>query len=121
MNKRILVGVDMELSPPTQQALQVVSEFLEPTSLSLQVVLLTVIPILDTSYTRGTRVFPLEMCLLPDQTLSGDESHRPFAAERGYTAELYSSLLSLQRVETERVCCYQEVPGPLPTAFTKPR
>jgi nucleotide-binding universal stress UspA family protein len=59
MNKRILVGVDMELSPPTQQALQVVSEFLEPTSLSLQVVLLTVIPILDTSSTRGRYRAPL--------------------------------------------------------------
>jgi nucleotide-binding universal stress UspA family protein len=53
MNMRILVGVDMELSPPTQQALHVVSEFLEPTSPSLHVVLLTVIPTLDTPSTRG--------------------------------------------------------------------
>jgi nucleotide-binding universal stress UspA family protein len=53
MNMRILVGVDMELSPPTQQALHVVSEFLEPTSSSLHVVLLTVIPTLDTPPTRG--------------------------------------------------------------------
>ncbi len=28
MNKRILVGVDMELSPPAQQALHVVGELL---------------------------------------------------------------------------------------------
>ncbi len=53
MNKRILVGVDMELSPPTQQALHVVSEFLEPPSPYLHVVLLTVIPTLDTSSTWG--------------------------------------------------------------------
>src|SRR5438552_2075610 len=59
MNKRILVGVDMELSPSTQQALRVVSEFLEPTSSSLQVVLLTVIPTLDTSSTRGRYRAPL--------------------------------------------------------------
>jgi nucleotide-binding universal stress UspA family protein len=59
MNKRILVGVDMELSPSTQQALQVVSEFFEPISSSLQVVLLTVIPTLDTSSTRGSYRAPL--------------------------------------------------------------
>jgi len=53
MNKRILVGVDTELSPPTQLALHIVSEFLEPPSLCLHVVLLTVIPTLDTSSTRG--------------------------------------------------------------------
>ena len=53
MNMRILVGVDMELSPPTQQALHVVSEFLESISSSLHVVLLIVIPTLDTLSTRG--------------------------------------------------------------------
>jgi nucleotide-binding universal stress UspA family protein len=45
MNKRILVGVDMEMSPPTQQALRAVSEFLEPSSPYLYVILLTVIPV----------------------------------------------------------------------------
>lgn len=53
MSKRILVGVDTELSPPTQQALHVVSEFLEPPSPYLHVILLTVIPTLDTPSTRG--------------------------------------------------------------------
>ena len=53
MNKRILVGVDTELSPPTQHALHIVSEFLEPPSSYLHVVLLTVIPTLDTSTPRG--------------------------------------------------------------------
>ena len=53
MNKRILVGVDMELSPPTQQALRVVSEFLEPPSPYLHVVLLTVIPTIGTPSSRG--------------------------------------------------------------------
>lgn len=59
MNKRILVGIDMELSPPTQLALQVVSEFFEPISSSLQVVLLTVIPTLDTSSMKGSYRVPL--------------------------------------------------------------
>jgi nucleotide-binding universal stress UspA family protein len=53
MNKRILVGIDMELSSPIQHALHVVSEFLEQPSPYLQVVLFTVIPTLDTSFTRG--------------------------------------------------------------------
>jgi hypothetical protein len=39
MNKRILVGVDMDLSPPTRQALYVVSEFLELPASSLHVFL----------------------------------------------------------------------------------
>src|SRR5258708_31402433 len=53
MNLRILVVVDMELSPPTQQALHVVSVFLESISSSLHVVLLIVIHALDTLSTRG--------------------------------------------------------------------
>ncbi len=48
MDKRILVGIDMELSPPTQQILHVVSELLEPPLSYLRIVLLTVIPTLDT-------------------------------------------------------------------------
>src|SRR5258708_13473851 len=53
MKKRILVGVDMEVSSPTQQALRVVSEFLEPPSSYLHIVLLTVIPTLDTPSLYG--------------------------------------------------------------------
>src|SRR5260370_17276294 len=53
MNKRILVGVDMELSSPTQQDLRVVSEFLEAPSSYLHIVLLTVIPTLDTPSPYG--------------------------------------------------------------------
>lgn len=49
MNKRIVVGVDAELSPPTRWALHVVSELLESLSPSLRIVLLTVIPTLDAS------------------------------------------------------------------------
>src|SRR5438105_4151580 len=58
MNKRILVGVDMELSPPTQQALRVVSAFLEPPSPYLHVVLLTVIPTIDTPSSWGRHRAP---------------------------------------------------------------
>ena len=59
MNKRMLVGIDLEVSSPTQQALQVVSELLEPPSSYQQVVLLTVIPTLDPSYARGRYRVPL--------------------------------------------------------------
>src|SRR5256885_688561 len=52
MNKRILVGVDMECSPLTQQALRVTSEFFVSSSPSLHVVLLTVIPTIDTLPSR---------------------------------------------------------------------
>lgn len=76
MNKRILVGVDMELSPPTQQALHVVSEFLNPLSSYLHVVLLTVIPTLDTSSPRERYQAPfiylgstVEQRLQADRTL----------------------------------------------------
>src|SRR5438067_8117085 len=55
MNKRILVGVDMEMSPLTQQALRVVSEFLEPSSPYLYVILLTVIPVPYTTSSMRAR------------------------------------------------------------------
>ena len=64
MNKRILLGIDTNLSPPTQQALHAVSEFLAWASPDLRLVLLHVIPILqDTTPTWGKsftvpRTFP---------------------------------------------------------------
>jgi nucleotide-binding universal stress UspA family protein len=59
MNKRMLVGIDLEISPPTQQALSAVSELLEPPSSYEQVVLLAVIPTLDPSYAKGRYHVPL--------------------------------------------------------------
>jgi nucleotide-binding universal stress UspA family protein len=77
MNKRFLVGVDMELSPPTLQALQVVSEFLEPPSPYLHVVLLTVIPTLDTPSTRGRYQAPFSyLGSTTEQRLQADRALR---------------------------------------------
>jgi len=47
MNKRILLGIDTDLSPPTQYALRVASEFLEQSSPAMRLLLLHVIPIPD--------------------------------------------------------------------------
>src|SRR2546428_8392533 len=45
MNKRILLGIDMNISAPTQLALHAVSTLLEQASPQLHVVLLSVIPV----------------------------------------------------------------------------
>jgi nucleotide-binding universal stress UspA family protein len=45
MNKHILLGIDTDLSPPTQYALRVVSEFLAQSSPDVRLLLLHVIPI----------------------------------------------------------------------------
>ncbi len=45
MNKRILLGIDMNISAPTQLALHAVSAFMEQASPQLHVVLLSVIPV----------------------------------------------------------------------------
>ncbi len=45
MNKRILLGVDTSLSPPTQHALRVTSELLEQSSPDVRLVVLHVIPV----------------------------------------------------------------------------
>ena len=45
MNKRILLGIDANFSPATQQALQTVSEFMQQAAPLLRLVLLNVIPI----------------------------------------------------------------------------
>ena len=45
MNKRILLGIDTNFSPATQQALQTVSEFMQQTTPLLRLVLLNVIPL----------------------------------------------------------------------------
>ena len=45
MNKRILLGIDTDLSPPTQYALRAVCELLGQTSSSMHILLLNVIPI----------------------------------------------------------------------------
>jgi hypothetical protein len=55
MNKRILLGVDTSLSPPTQHALRVTSELLAQSSQDVRLVLLHVIPVpYDTSRSWGT-------------------------------------------------------------------
>src|SRR5712692_1859637 len=45
MNKRILLGIDANFSPATQQALHTVSEFMQQATPLLRLVLLNVIPI----------------------------------------------------------------------------
>jgi len=77
MYKHILVGVDMELSSPTQQALRVVSEFLEPPSTYPHVVLLTVIPTLNTPSTRGRYQAPFSyLGSTTEQRLQADRTLR---------------------------------------------
>lgn len=54
MNKRILLGVDTSLSPPTQHALRVASELLEQSSPDVRLVVLHVIPVPpDTLHSLG--------------------------------------------------------------------
>ncbi len=54
MNKRILLGIDANLSPPTQYALRAASEFLQQPTSDLRLVLLHVIPVpYDTSFAWG--------------------------------------------------------------------
>ena len=54
MNKRILLGIDTELSPSTQYALRITSKLLEQSSPELRLVLLHVIPVpFDTTPTWG--------------------------------------------------------------------
>ena len=54
MNKRILLGIDTDLSPSTQYALRITSELLEQSSPELRLVLLHVIPVpFDTTPTWG--------------------------------------------------------------------
>src|SRR6266567_1596811 len=45
MNKRILLGIDTDLSPPTQHALRAASSLLARSSLDMHLLLLHVIPI----------------------------------------------------------------------------
>src|SRR5215471_4209848 len=45
MSKRILLGIDTNFSPATQQAIQTVSEFMQQTTPLLRLVLLNVIPL----------------------------------------------------------------------------
>jgi nucleotide-binding universal stress UspA family protein len=59
MNKHMLVGIDLDVLPPTQQALSAVGDLLEPPSSYQQVVLLAVIPTLDPSYAKGRYHVPL--------------------------------------------------------------
>ncbi len=57
MNKRILLGIDTNLSPPTQYALHAVSELFEQSSPELYLVLLHVIPIpCDTTPAYGKAI-----------------------------------------------------------------
>ncbi len=54
MNKCILLGIDGNLSPPTQHALRTASEVLQQSTLELGLVLLHVIPIPYDPFSRGT-------------------------------------------------------------------
>jgi nucleotide-binding universal stress UspA family protein len=54
MNKRILLAIDTNFSPPAQQALRVATQFLEQSSRDARLVLLHVIPVpYDLSYSWG--------------------------------------------------------------------
>lgn len=76
MHKRILLGVDTSLSPPTQLALRVASELLERSSPDVRLVLLYVIPVpYNPSFSWGRSITDV----------------RPF------------SLTSQQRLQAERV------------------
>src|SRR5713101_1185914 len=50
MNRRILLGIDMNISPATQLALRTMSELMELANSQLQLVLLSVIPVPAMSY-----------------------------------------------------------------------
>ena len=69
MNKRILLGIDTNISPATQLALHAVSAFMEQASPQLHVVLLNVIPVpYMTSPSLGMYVgHLLPMSITPDQ------------------------------------------------------
>src|SRR5712692_4646435 len=69
MNKRILLGIDTNISPATQLALHAVSAFMEQASSQLHVVLLSVIPVpYMTSPSLGMYVgHLLPMSITPDQ------------------------------------------------------
>ncbi|MFL5628554.1 MAG: hypothetical protein ACJ788_23480, partial [Ktedonobacteraceae bacterium] len=55
--KRILLGIDVNLSPPTQHALRIVSELLGQSTPDLQLVLLHVIPVpFDSSSSWGKSI-----------------------------------------------------------------
>ena len=67
MNKRILLGVDANISPATQHALHKVSEFIQEAAPQLHVILLNVIPVpYMTAHALGMHVaqaFPLSATL----------------------------------------------------------
>jgi nucleotide-binding universal stress UspA family protein len=68
MNNRILLGIDTDLSPPTQYALRVASSLLEESSPDLCLLLLHVIPTLsDTQPTWGKSL--TAPCFFPPTTM----------------------------------------------------
>ena len=74
MNKRILLGIDTDLSPSTQYALRITSELLEQSSPELRLVLLNVIPVpFDTTPTWGKSMEALppttQQCLQAERAL----------------------------------------------------
>ena len=74
MNKRILLGIDTDLSPSTQYALRITSELLEQSSPELRLVLLHVIPVpFDTTPTWGKSMEALppttQQCLQAERAL----------------------------------------------------
>ena len=74
MNKRILLGIDTDLSPSTQYALRITSELLEQSSPELRLILLHVIPVpFDTTPTWGKSMEALppttQQCLQAERAL----------------------------------------------------
>jgi nucleotide-binding universal stress UspA family protein len=75
MNKRILLGIDTNFSPSTQQALRVVSDFMQQAAPELRLVLLSVIAVPSTSSpSLGLYVgHLLPMSITPEQRDQAEE------------------------------------------------
>jgi nucleotide-binding universal stress UspA family protein len=103
LNKRILLGIDVNLSPPTQHALGTVSELLQQSTLDRQLVLLHVIPVPnDLSPTWGKsigsiRPFPPTM----QQRLQAE-----------HTLWKARTILQQQGIASERIVWLQRVGNP---------
>lgn len=83
MNKRILLGIDTNISPQTQRALHAVSAFMEQEATHLHVVLLTVIPVpYMTSPSLGMYVgHLLPMSITSEQRSQAEDDLRKARAE----------------------------------------
>ena len=103
MNKRILLGIDVNLSPPAQDALRIASELLAQSSPDVRLVLLHVIPVPnDPSFSWGGSIRAIRtFSPAPQQRLQAEH-----ALWRARTA------LKQQGVAPERIVWLQRVGTP---------